>query len=106
MGRLVLMLLGEPRDDQHFQPSDLICTALQLTNHWQDVSRDILERDRIYIPQELIEIRDFEHRLRSSAGQGYAVDEAFLEESRQVVRLCVDRTEAAHQFYAFRFVFV
>ena len=33
VGRLVLMLLGEPRDDERFLPSDLICTALQLTNH-------------------------------------------------------------------------
>lgn len=30
--------------------SDAICTGLQLTNFWQDVRRDLLERDRIYIP--------------------------------------------------------
>ena len=97
VGRLVLMLLGEPRDDERFLPSDLICTALQLTNHWQDVSRDILERDRIYIPTELLEIDRFEQRLRDSASQGYSVDEAFLDESRQVIRSCVDRTEAMFQ---------
>lgn len=30
--------------------SDAICTALQLTNFWQDVRRDLLERDRVYLP--------------------------------------------------------
>ena len=97
VGRLVLMMLGEPREESHFGPSDLICTALQLTNHWQDVSRDILERDRLYIPRELITMDDFEHRLRASARQGYSVDERFLEESRELVRLCVDRTESMFQ---------
>ena len=94
VGRLVLMMLGEPREDSHFAPSDHICTALQLTNHWQDVSRDILERDRLYIPRELIDADDFERRLRESARQGYSIDERFLEESREVIRICVDRTEA------------
>ena len=92
VGRLVLMLLGEPRDNSHFVPSDAICTALQLTNHWQDVSRDILERDRIYIPREFWRSEDFEDRLKRSARQGWAVDDTFLEESRQLIRHCVDRT--------------
>jgi phytoene/squalene synthetase len=30
--------------------SDATCTALQLINFWQDVRRDLLERDRVYIP--------------------------------------------------------
>ena len=97
VGRLVLMMLGEPREASHFGPSDHICTALQLTNHWQDVSRDILQRDRLYIPSELIIPPDFESRLLRSARQGYAVDERFLEESRAVIRLCVDRTESMFQ---------
>lgn len=92
VGRLVLMMLGEPRDNSHFIPSDAICTALQLTNHWQDVSRDILDRDRVYIPREFWNSTDFEDRLRRSARQGWAVDDTFLEESRQLVSRCVDRT--------------
>ena len=50
IGRLVLMLFGY-RDKQRHQWSDQICTALQLTNHWQDVAID-LDKDRIYLPQE------------------------------------------------------
>jgi len=97
VGRLVLMLLGEERSPKMFEPSDAICTALQLTNHWQDVQRDILERDRIYIPTELITIERFEERLRASAEQGWAVDASFLEESRQLIQTCVLRTEDLYQ---------
>lgn len=92
VGRLVLMVCGEPRTRELFELSDCICTALQLTNHWQDIKRDMLERDRIYIPRELNPIDNFEQRLIASAKQGYAVDQTFLGESREVVRACVMRT--------------
>src|SRR6266568_1529950 len=50
VGRLVLELFGH-RDTRLFKLSDSICTALQLTNFWQDVRVD-LERDRVYLPME------------------------------------------------------
>ncbi len=50
VGRLVLMIFGH-RDERLFSLSDSICTALQLTNFWQDVSVDI-QKDRLYIPIE------------------------------------------------------
>ncbi len=92
VGRLVLMLLDEPREDALFHRSDEICTALQLTNHWQDIHRDIMKRDRIYIPAECHKIEGFEERLIGSARQGYAVDREFLGESCQLVRNLVERT--------------
>ncbi len=51
VGRLVLYLCGY-RDEKRQQLSDATCTALQLANFWQDVSRD-LEKGRIYIPLDL-----------------------------------------------------
>jgi len=48
VGRLVLYLCGY-RDEERQKLSDATCTALQLANFWQDVSRD-LEIGRIYIP--------------------------------------------------------
>ncbi len=92
VGRLVLMMCGEERSERVFTLSDCICTALQLTNHWQDVRRDILERNRIYIPREMNPIVDFEARLIASAKQGFGVDREFLGESRRVVRACIERT--------------
>ncbi len=52
IGRLVLILHGY-KDDKLFYFSDAICSALQLTNFWQDVSVD-MKKDRIYIPQNLM----------------------------------------------------
>src|SRR5437660_3038268 len=48
VGRLILYLCGY-RDAARQRMSDATCTALQLANFWQDVSRD-LEKGRIYIP--------------------------------------------------------
>jgi squalene synthase HpnC len=52
VGRLVLHLCGY-RDEHRQSLSDATCTALQLANFWQDVSRD-LEKDRIYIPLDAV----------------------------------------------------
>ncbi len=52
VGRLVLMLF-DYRDAERQRLSDATCTALQLTNFWQDVRRDVLERDRIYLPGDV-----------------------------------------------------
>lgn len=52
VGRLVLYLC-DYRDEQRQRLSDATCTALQLANFWQDVRRDILERNRVYIPADV-----------------------------------------------------
>jgi|HubBroStandDraft_5_1064220.scaffolds.fasta_scaffold20334_2 squalene synthase HpnC/squalene synthase HpnD len=57
VGRLVLYLSGY-RDEPRQKLSDATCTALQLANFWQDVSRD-LEKGRIYVPLEALA----KHRL-------------------------------------------
>lgn len=50
VGHLVLYLCGyTDAERQHL--SDYTCTALQLANHWQDVSRDYAN-GRMYLPQE------------------------------------------------------
>jgi squalene synthase HpnC len=51
VGRIVLYMCGY-RDEERQRLSDQTCTALQLVNFWQDVRRDVLERDRIYVPGE------------------------------------------------------
>lgn len=51
VGRLVLRLSGY-RDDRLDAASDAVCTALQLTNFWQDLAVD-WPRGRLYVPEEL-----------------------------------------------------
>jgi squalene synthase HpnC len=53
VGRLILEL-NNIRDKDAFEYSDKICTALQLTNFWQDTAIDY-ERGRIYFPQDQME---------------------------------------------------
>jgi len=50
VGRLVLYLC-ECFDERRAALSDHVCTALQLANFWQDVSRD-LDIGRVYLPAE------------------------------------------------------
>jgi phytoene synthase len=60
IGRLMLYINGfNPSEHKkHFELSDKICTALQLTNFWQDVSRD-LKTGRIYIPINIMNKYDY-----------------------------------------------
>jgi phytoene synthase len=50
VGRIVLRIAGY-RDDRLDAWSDAICTALQLTNFWQDLRIDVA-RGRLYVPAE------------------------------------------------------
>ena len=63
IGRLLLLLLNY-RSETMMHLSDSICTALQLTNFWQDVSVD-MQKNRIYLPLE--DMEEF----------GYSEDELF-----------------------------
>lgn len=72
IGQIILYLNGY-RDKELLKFSDNICTSLQLTNFWQDITIDY-QKDRIYIPQDEmvghhvteIQIRDriFNHNFR------------------------------------------
>jgi len=50
IGHLVLYLFGY-RDDERQVRADDICTALQLTNFWQDLAGDYA-KGRVYVPTE------------------------------------------------------
>ena len=84
VGRLVLYLCGY-RDEGRQRLSDATCTALQLANFWQDVSRD-LEKGRIYIP------------LDAAAAQGLKetdiVERRFDERYVRLMKDLIARTRA------------
>ena len=82
VGRLVLYLCGY-KDDERQALSDFTCTALQLANFWQDVSRD-LDKDRIYIPLDLMTA----HGIADSD----LVRRRFDERYRSLMRVLVERT--------------
>jgi phytoene synthase len=82
IGRLILLLFGHC-DHQLHTWSDDICTALQLTNHWQDVRVD-LQKNRIYFPAEdLVRFEVPESDLRDlRAGESF----------QRMMKFEVDRT--------------
>jgi hydroxysqualene synthase len=52
VGRHVLDLHGERQDT--WEPSDALCSALQVLNHLQDCRKDLLQLDRCYLPLDLM----------------------------------------------------
>ncbi len=83
IGRLLLHLFGYKDDDcQRF--SDGICTALQLTNFWQDLSIDIA-RNRLYIPRQEIE--------RFCCSEDSILHLEFTPPFRQLMENIVERTQ-------------
>ncbi len=88
VGRLVLALCGY-RDAERQRLSDSTCTALQLANHWQDVTVDLL-KDRVYLPLDVMErhgysieallARRFDDRFRAAMRESVEVARGlFLE---------------------------
>ena len=84
IGRLVLRIGGYTASDLDAW-SDAICTALQLTNFWQDVRSDYA-RGRIYLPLE--EMRNH------GADEGALTEGRITPEWRHAVAAAVVRTRA------------
>lgn len=92
VGRLVLYLCGY-HDHQRQTLSDATCTALQLVNFWQDVRRDIVERDRIYVPAEDLQAEHLTHEDLTAHVNGTRTMKLWQQSAyRRVIRRLVDRT--------------
>ena len=92
VGRLVLRIAGY-RDQALDRSSDALCTALQLTNFWQDFSRD-WPIGRLYVPRDVV----VGCRAREMDLNGPLLNDAWVAALAQ----CVERTRA--QFEAGRAV--
>lgn len=99
VGRLVLYLCGY-RDEARQRLSDYTCTALQLANFWQDVSRD-LEKGRIYIPLEALAA----HGLTEADIVGKRFDarytalmKSLIARTRELFRAGLPLTQAVERF--------
>jgi squalene synthase HpnC len=84
VGRLVLRVAGydDPRLDT---ASDAVCTALQLTNFWQDLERDWLI-GRIYVP--------IDDRARIAAREEDLAARSMTPQWQQVMETVTARTRA------------
>lgn len=84
IGRLILQLHNINNEDA-LRYSDNICTALQLTNFWQDVSIDLL-KNRVYIPIE--DINKFNYTLQDLKNKNYNIN------FRELLKHEIEITEA------------
>ncbi len=82
VGRLVLYLF-RCHDEERGALSDSICTALQLANFWQDITRD-LDIGRVYLPVE--------DRLRFGVGDEDLAARHFTPAFAKMLEFEVDRT--------------
>ena len=99
VGRLVLRIGGcdDPRLDR---ASDAVCTALQLTNFWQDIERD-WQKGRLYVPlddlaatgaseQDIAE-RRLTPEWRETLSRVAARTRVFFDEGRDITSLVSGR---------------
>ena len=98
VGHLVLYLCGY-RDPERQRLSDYTCTALQLANHWQDVTVD-LEKDRVYLPLDLFQkygytedelfARTYDSRFQSALRDAVNVADELFQKGLPLIKM-VDR---------------
>jgi squalene synthase HpnC len=84
VGRLVLRIAGY-HDARLDGWSDAICTALQLTNFWQDLKIDF-DRGRVYVPEDEMRVH--------GAALGDLAGPAMTPAWTKVVAAAVERTRA------------
>jgi phytoene synthase len=82
VGRLVLRIAGVRNLDAELA-SDAVCTALQLTNFWQDLGTD-WHNGRLYVPQQEL--------AAAGAAERDLDTERMTPQWRDVMRACVNRT--------------
>lgn len=103
VGHLVLQIGGvrppeeEPGNAALYAQSDSICTALQLTNHWQDVRRDLDERGRVYLPSDETGIDADELAELAERGGGRRPDPAARVRYIRALRPLVERTAVLYE---------
>jgi phytoene synthase len=84
IGRLVLRIAGY-KSDALDRSSDALCTALQLTNFWQDFGRD-WRAGRLYVPREVQE--------SAGASEADLARETLSSPWARAIEVCVATTRA------------
>jgi len=100
IGRLVLAVCGE-RNEGVVKSSDELCVALQLTNFWQDLSRDI-PLGRVTLPEGIWRGKTLDgNRLRalkgSAAERWKALGKADRARLVSALAIAVERTETMYE---------
>ena len=87
VGRIILEFF-DIRDKESIEYSDAVCTALQLTNFYQDISVDVI-KNRIYIPED--ELKKFDINSAS------IFQKEFSDDFKDLLKYQVERTKLLFQ---------
>jgi squalene synthase HpnC len=88
VGRLVLRVAGRCDEDAD-RSSDALCTALQLTNFWQDFGRD-WRAGRLYVPRDV----QHEYGAREEELNAESMSDGWVRALGECVRVTRDRFDA------------
>ena len=97
VGSLVLYVFGHREPELH-RLSNYTCTALQLTNFWQDVARDY-DMGRIYIPGETMErfgVREEDIKSKRATPEFRAALKFEVERARDLFRQGIPLIDRVH----------
>ncbi len=98
IGKMLLHLF-DSANKENFLYSDNICTALQLTNFWQDVSIDV-QRGRCYFPKS--ELEKFGYSFSShNEEQFIAVMKFQIERTRDLFQQGIPLLKTVHKDFRF-----
>lgn len=77
IGLMMCKLIGydESQEQEVWRTAKLLGEAMQYTNFLRDISEDLLEYDRIYMPEDRLLQHDLNHILLTQYVQGKPVDE-------------------------------
>ncbi|QIB75023.1 phytoene/squalene synthase family protein [Halogeometricum borinquense] len=89
VGRMMTDIMQTPNAEKARPHATALGEAFQMSNFLRDVREDIVERDRIYLPQETLE----KHGVTEEQLQSFRCDENF----RAVMREEMRRTEALYR---------
>lgn len=101
---LAVLATSQSFDAGAVSSAEQIGIALWLTDRWQHLRRDVAGLNtchgRRYLPAEFIQraigaeatVAEFDDAMMRSAQQGYGVNRQILEQSRRVLRNCIERT--------------
>lgn len=101
VGRLMLALYGIDSPEA-ISASDAICTALQLANFWQDLSRDI-PRGRCYLPNNWLQSANLSSEALLNSNTDIEMLRPALNEAIQFTQHLFDRGQDILRYLPFRF---
>jgi len=88
----------ESQEAEVFRTAKLLWEAMQYTNCLRDVSEDLFQYDRLYVPEDRLMMHDLNHTLLSQYVRGKPVDKQWKKFLRQQILECKELYREANRW--------